>query len=321
MRKNNQIKAIIVFLLALVLFSNNVKAQPCPPSMTLSTTNATSVSANDGQGIVQVLGGIGPFTYYWEDLSTVSPASGPTVTSAIADTFFNAPSGTYTLALMDAGCPSTFLLDTITITAPGGTLLYNGNFNLCGTLNTSITAYFSGCSSQNPTLLNQYTLSDTNGTIFLDTVSFADSIVLSSLTAGTYVLSVVNYNNGCTAQDTFVISANSLLTTLITTNVMSNSNLGTASITALGGTPPYTIFWDDGSGGQVLPTWTNGDTLTNLPTGTYTFFISDSSVPSCQTSGTLDIFNACSAQLIDNYGPCNSIIYLDAVMLMLDTSI
>ena len=120
-----------MLFLFFTLLINSVKAQ-CPPSISSTTiTNASSVSVNDGQAVAQVIAGIGPFTYYWENLSTSNPAYGPTITMISTDTFANAPSGTYTISIIDAGCPATFLIDTITITGSGGSFSYSKPGRVC----------------------------------------------------------------------------------------------------------------------------------------------------------------------------------------------
>ena len=92
--------------------SYNINAQ-CPPVSSLSVINSSSYGVSDGQAVIQVNAGIGPFTYYWENLSTATPASGPTTSTINIDTLSNALSGTYTVSVIDAGCPSTFLIDTV----------------------------------------------------------------------------------------------------------------------------------------------------------------------------------------------------------------
>ena len=220
-----------------VIIANNPNAQ----NLTVSSLPASSTSANDGQAIAQINIGSGNHTFYWENLSTGNPAFGPTNTTLFTDTFFNAPSGTYVISFID-NTTSTFINDTVTITAPGGSFTYSGSLGLCGTTSTDITVFLNGCTFANPNLGTQYLLTDNNGSTLLNTTILSDSIVLSSLSAGTYVLTALNFDNGCTASDTFSITAGSLNASVISTNVL-GTTLGTATITASGGTGPYFICW------------------------------------------------------------------------------
>ena len=119
--------------------------------LVVTTTSATSVSANDGQAIATINTGIGNYTYYWENLSTGIPAFGPNTISAIADTFVNAPSGTYILSFIDNGA-AFFTTDTFTITAAAGNFSYLGSMGLCGVTSTDLTAYLNGCTYPNQVL-------------------------------------------------------------------------------------------------------------------------------------------------------------------------
>ena len=280
--------------------------------VTVNVTNATSVNANDGLAIANVATGSGNYTYYWEDLSTNLPANGPTTTTASTDTFFNAPSGTYLLSVIDNGL-STFSSDTVFISAPGGSFSYNGALGLCINTTTQLTAILSGCSYINPTLGTDYTLLSSAGGVLLSTNSTLDSVSLPVLGAGTYYMSSANLDNGCITVDTFTISTGVLSSNVVSSNVLGPNNLGSATITAFGGTPPYSIYWSIGGVGSVITSWTNGDTIQNLNPGTYTYTVSSAG---CFTSGSVTITNACNANFISNYNVCDESINLSATMNM-----
>ena len=214
-----KIKSVLFLFLSLTV-SATVNAQ-----VVITTAPASSVSANDGQAIASVSAGVGNYTYYWENLSTGNPAYGPTTTTALVDTFKNASSGTYILSFIDNGS-STFSNDTLTITAPGGSFSYGGSMGLCGVTTTDITAYLSGCSSPVQTIGTQYTLTDNFGATLLNSTLFVDSVVLPSLGAGTYYLSALNYDNGCTANDTFTIATGILGSSISSTNIINTRSRG-----------------------------------------------------------------------------------------------
>ena len=292
------------------------------PQLVVTTTSATSVTSNDGQAIATTIAGVGPYTYYWENLSTGLPAFGPTTTSAISDTFVNAPSGTYILSFIDNGA-SFFTTDTFTITAApaAGNFSYSGSMGLCGVATTNLTAYLNGCAYPNPVLGTEYILTDNLGVILLSSTLFVDSVVLPSLGAGTYYLSALNYDNGCTATDTITIATGVLGSNVLSTNIV-NATLGSAAITAFGGTAPYFICWQDplvAPPCQTIMTWNNGDTLSNLAAGIYTYTIIGSG--GCNVVGSIIIENACSAQLTSSYDPCDAEVYFDAAMNMVNPGI
>lgn len=313
--RNSFFKSTVKFKSVLFLFLGVVISTTLNAQVSITTTSASSVSINDGQAIASVSSGVGNYTYSWVNLSTGVAASGPVTTSAMVDTFANAYSGTYNLLFVDNGTGS-FSNDTLTITAPGGSFTYNGSIGLCGVTTTDITAYFNGCDYATPTLGTQYTLTDSLGASLLNTNSMLDSVVLPSLGAGTYYLSALNLDNGCTANDTLVI-ANGVLGSNVSTTHIINGVLGSTSITAFGGTAPYYLCWQDPAIAppcSTIMTWNNGDLISNLSAGVYTYTIVGSG--GCSVSGAIPIQNACSAQLSNSYTACDENIYLDATMNM-----
>ena len=312
-KSTTKIKSVLFLFLGIAI-SATVNAQ-----VIITTTSASSVNANDGQAIATVNAGVGNYTYSWVNLSTGIGAYGPTTTTSLTDTFVNAPSGTYNLLFVDNGTGS-WTNDTLTITAPGGSFSYSGSMGLCGVTTTNITAYLNACSYPSQVLGTEYVLTDALGTILLNSTLFVDSVVLPPLGVGTYYLSALNYDNGCTANDTLVIANGVLGSNVLTTNII-NSTLGSTSITAFGGTAPYYLCWEDPAVGppcQTIMTWNNGDLISNLDTGIYNYTIVSSDVPSCNVSGSITIQNACSAQIANSYTSCDAEVYLDAAMIMVD---
>ena len=318
--KNKFSKSTAKIKLVLFLFLGMAISATLNAQVLITTNPASSISANDGQAIATVSAGIGNYTYSWINLSTGIGAYGPNTTGFMTDTFPNATSGTYRLLFIDNGTGS-WENDTTTITAPGGSFSYGGSMGLCGTTTaTTITAYLSGCSYPSQVLGTEYILTDNLGATLLNSTLFVDSVVLPNLGAGTYYLSALNYDNGCTANDTFIIATNTLGSSVTSTNIV-NTTLGSSSITAFGGTAPYFICWGDPAvtpppGCASLPTWNNGDTFPNLAAGVYTYTVVGSG--GCSVVGSITIQNACSAQLTNSYTACDDEVYLDAVMNMVD---
>ncbi|NDC07664.1 MAG: hypothetical protein EBZ86_10190 [Synechococcaceae bacterium WB9_2_069] len=102
---------------------------------------------------------------------------------------------------------------------------------------------------------------------------------LSSLTAGNYSVSVTDFN-GCTANANVTITQPTLLTTSASsTNVTCNGlNNGTATVTAAGGTAPYTYLWNSGA---TTPS------ITNLAPGNYSVTVTDANGCSANANVTI----------------------------------
>ena len=74
-------------------------------------------------------------------------------------------------------------------------------------------------------------------------------------------------------------------------------------VNVLGGTPPYSMFIDDGSGMTLVSSaWQSGDTIQGLSVGIYALWVMDGSA--CDDQDTVQlIYNDCSATL-DTIGNC-----------------
>ncbi len=296
----------VLFLLLGICISLNINAQ----SITVGSIAATNTFTADGKAYVVVSGVPGGLNNYtWTNLSSGAQASFTSSTD-FTDTLTDF-SGTYEISVdnFDFGFSA---VDTITITAPGATFSYNGSFVLCGGLtNAFITAFVQGCAVLGPTLGTNYLLTDaSNNTILLDSIAPTTAMPLPPLVVGTYYLSSTNLDNGCVGFDTFDITAGLLNVSTFSTNVLNNT-LGLFTITASGGSSPYTLDWQ----GQNLPTWNNGDTLIGLPAGTYFFTVSSSD--GCTYSDSVIIQNTCDGQITSiNYDPCAPEVFVSAAINM-----
>ena len=216
--------------------------------MELETTanNATCEGFSDGSATVNVLSGGTPgFTYFWND------AAGQTTQTAS-----NLSSGEYFVTVTDAnlctaidtiliedGIVVEMFLSTDSVTCFGGN---DGAVSIDsingGTPNYSISWSLSG----NDDLLN-----------------------ISNLTAGTYSVTVTDQNNCSTIDSIEIVDGYEILVDVQTENP---SCLGAVNGSAFisnvsGGIPDYSYNWSP----LNLP----GDTINNLPPGTYSVTITD----------------------------------------------
>ena len=101
----------------------------------------------------------------------------------------------------------------------------------------------------------------------------------SSLTAGTYSVAVTSAQ-GCVSTISVVITQPAQLVSTITAVPAScNGNTGSATVTANGGTPPYTYTWTP-SGGTA-------NTASNLAAGNYSVLVTDSK--GCTSSNSVQV--------------------------------
>ena len=244
-RRNSidKLKSVFFLFLGLVI-SVNVNAQ-----ITLSATGASAVGVNDGQAIVQATSGVGNYTYTWSNASTGLIVQGPTTNILLSDTLSNALSGSYILTFTDNGSVAT-IMDTITISAPGGSFAFDKD---CDILVTDVTAFVSGCTYLNPVLGTQYILMDASLATILDTIVLADSIFLSALVTGGYTITALNLDNGCSVNGSLSINSTPIT---VTSSVANSFNIspscdGVISASVLTGQFPYTFTLTNSLGSVV----------------------------------------------------------------------
>jgi len=220
-------------------------------ALTVSITSQTNVACfgqATGSATAAAAGGTGPYAYTW--LTT------PVQTSATA---INLPAGTYTVNVVDAlGCLGS---TSVTITQPAnalsGTITSQTNVTCFSALSGSVTVTGSG-----GTPPYQYSI---NGGPLQVSGTF------NNLAAGSYTVIVMDANNCIFPVLVTITQPASALTAAITsqTNIAcSGQSTGSATVTASGGTSPYTYSWN------TFPVQTT-PTISNLSAGTYIVTVTD----------------------------------------------
>jgi gliding motility-associated-like protein len=105
------------------------------------------------------------------------------------------------------------------------------------------------------------------------------SVNLNGLSAGLYYVNITD-NNGCTTSDTITLTQPTILNdTFSVSNVLCNGDAsGYIQLYPIGGTPPYTFSWNNGSTSQ---------NLSGLVAGSYIVTITDNN--GCTKSDTITI--------------------------------
>lgn len=241
-----------------------VVSQPPPVAVSVSGTSVSCANSTDGTATVTVVGGVAPYTYVWS-----GGGGGSTTATGLSP-------NTYTVLVTDSnGCIGTA---SVVITAPTA-------------LNATVTGQTLGC------------FGDSNGTINLTVNGGTPPYVFNwsngsnaedptGLSSGTYTV-VITDANGCTYQTSAsVIDPPPILASIVNPVDAScfNSNDGSATVNAAGGTPPYFYIWDNN---QTSPT-------TNFLTpGIHTVTVTDTQ--GCSTVASVQI-NAPSALVISITG-------------------
>jgi hypothetical protein len=203
----------------------------------ITSTDETSVGANDGTAAVITSGGTSPYTYAWSNGSTDALIT-------------NLSPGIYSVTVTDdSQCT---VSQEITIAAYA-----------CGTLSAQVyqDVCFQSCYGiiilEFPTGVSPVSYVWSNG----------DSIpTLELLCAGDYTVTVTDAA-GCQLIETYtIVEPALLLTNAGATNETINLNDGTAWAAPSGGTPPYSYAWSNGSMDSLI---------TNLVPGVYTVTASD----------------------------------------------
>ncbi|MBL7935112.1 MAG: hypothetical protein JNM51_04805, partial [Bacteroidia bacterium] len=218
------------------------------PSVTSSVTNVSCNGGTNGSATVTATGGTSPYSYLASNGSTLSAQS-------------NLMPGTYTYTVTDNnGCIKT---QGLTITQPSAIVTTSAVTNvLCNGGSGSATVTATGGTSP-------YTFLASNGA----TVS-----AQSGLMAGSYTYTVTD-NNGCTkTQGLTITQPSAIVTTSVVANILCNGGSGSATVTATGGTSPYTYLASNGA---------TVSAQSGLMAGSYTYTVTDNN--GCTKTQSLSI--------------------------------
>ncbi|MBK8584176.1 MAG: PKD domain-containing protein [Bacteroidetes bacterium] len=206
-----------------------------------SSTDVSCDGGSDGSALISASGGTAPYTYSW------SPNGG---TNASAS---GLSAGNYIVTVSDANNCST----TVNVVINDGAILVlqtaSTPASCNGGLDGSANVVVNGGSS--PYSYQWTGSSSTNSTA-------------SNLGIGNYTVTVTDANGCAEAEVATVNSATAIALNPVSSDLSCNGDQsGSASVSPVGGTPPYTYQWT----GNVSTT----DTATNLSGGLYTLIVTD----------------------------------------------
>ncbi|MBI2271142.1 MAG: gliding motility-associated C-terminal domain-containing protein [Bacteroidetes bacterium] len=230
-----------------------------PPALAINISSQTDVNCfgnTNGTATIAASGGTPNYTYSW---STLPGQTGQTVTGLSA--------GTYTLTLTDS--QNCFAQQTITITQPSTPL----TASIASQSNVACYGKESGTATVTPiggTANYSYSWS---------TSPAQTNQTATGLSAGSYTVKVIDARNCSVQQMVTITQPVSALNASITSSIgvsCSGGNSGSATVSAGGGTPQYTYYWQPG--GQTTAT------AGNLVAGNYTVNVTDQNGCSATTA-------------------------------------
>lgn len=227
----------------------NITDAGAPSASINSYSNINCYGGNNGSALVTATGGGGGYTYLWSNSQTTASVS-------------NLSAGVYSVTVKDVNnCNATA---SVTITQPTDLIVTSSQINVkCNGANTgSVNLTVSG-----GTPIYTYTWSSGQSTQNI-----------SSLVAGTYIVTVKDANN-CSKTNTVTITQPAALSANITsTPILCNGNTSSATVNVTGGTPSYTYLWSNFQMTQ---------SINNIAAGTYTVSIQDAN--SCTATSSVTI--------------------------------
>jgi gliding motility-associated-like protein len=225
------------------------------PSAVTTTFSQVNPLCNGGTGTASVVasGGTGPYTYNW------TPSGGTGATSTAI------PAGNYTCTITDAnGCTTTHAFVLVAPSAVAATS--SSTPATCGNSNGSASVVASGGTGP-----YTYNWAPTGGT----------GATASGLIAANYTCTITD-SHGCSITSSVAVTNAAAPTATITasTNISCfGGNNGSATVSASGGTGPYTYAW--------TPTGGTGSTANSLTANTYTVTVTDAN--SCIATATVTL--------------------------------
>ncbi|MBK8474122.1 MAG: SprB repeat-containing protein [Sphingobacteriales bacterium] len=245
--------------------ANATVTEPTELNLTVTPTNITCNGAANGQLLAEATGGTPGYTYTWS--GGLPPIANPTGVNG----------GSYTVTVTDANGCTAVTPSVVGQPNPLNIVLTPTPVSCNGSNNGSIATTVTGGTPS-------YSFNWNNGLPPVEDPS--------GLVPGNYAVTVTD-GNGCSAQANISISEPTALAgSASSTAANCGQNDGTATVSASGGTAPYTYTWSP-------PAVSSTASAANLAAGSYTFTVTDAS--GCTVEIPVAVSNLDGPQLtIDN---------------------
>lgn len=208
-------------------------------------------NAPDGYAAVALTGGTPPFAYLWSN-------------GGITPKISNLSAGTYTVTVTDA--------NNCKVSGSFDVGFWNEGIWLMDSVYNQITCFGANNGWIHISVMSgigPYSYSWSNG----DTAAN-----ITNLGPGTYTVTVTDLGAGCSNQRTVTLDQPTQLVCSPATFPANCGLNGTATISAVGGTLPYTFIWSNGLSSPSIA----------VPAGTYTATVTDVNACSCSNSVTVE---------------------------------
>ncbi len=204
-----------------------------------ATVQNTTCSNNNGSIILDVTGGVAPYSFNWNNFTYI--------TKDIIDI----PAGTYSVTITDVNGCQAFYTDSILDTPGPGLLNLTQTPSTCAINNATVTTTVSG-----GTVPYSYVWSNAQTDDSLNGVAGNT----------TYSVTVTDANN-CTIENSILVpNIGGPVANGVVTNTTCGADNGAVNVTVSAGTSPYTYVWSNGE---------TTEDLNNLPANNYTVTITD----------------------------------------------
>jgi len=259
---------------------NNVAA------INLSTVPFGGQCGQNGQILVNIAGGLSPYTIEW-----TGPVNGTTSINSNNYAIPNLPSGVYTITVTGAsGCSEV-----------EGVNLDNGtNFTLNATQSPGLCGQNGAIALEIWGATPPYQISWTGPVSGSANTSNA-AYSIDNLPSGTYSIQVTDAS-GCANTQTFTLTNGAPATLSLSPQNGQCGSYGSIDVQVLSGTPPYVLSWSGAANSSTTVT-TNSYTISGLPSGTFSVQIID--YQGCTFSTTTQLNNGSSLAL--NANPVNGL--------------
>jgi hypothetical protein len=268
-------------------------------NLDITATAINGACGEDGGIFVDIGLGTAPYTITWD-----GPVDGSTVTNNTSYSIDNLPSGNYQIIVEDTNWCSDYVV--VQVDNSGGALSFD------------LIAIDGNCGEQ-----GAFWIDINNGTAPYyiqwwghvsgsDTV-YGDGFDIPNLPEGCYTIQITDAN-GCTNTQIGCIElAGDIDIDLTANNGICGQN-GSISVIINGGSPNYQVSWSGPSSGSVSIN-SGYYSISNLPSGTYSVYVTDAA--GCSDYAIIELNNSNEGELILNAvsidGACNQLggIWLD----------